>query len=202
MSVSRTYKSPLREEQMEQTRERILETLAEILVDESISDVSVAVVAERARVSVRTAYRYFPTKEAMFDALNVWMRKRFGSPPLPTSVAKLPEDIAHLIRYFSANERLMRASRSLPLRELRSRRKLEQARIMTKVTAEHAPHLDAETVRRRAAALHIVMGSDIWMTLRDTWGFSEDEIIDVVQWALRSLGDQLAVDDAKAKKRR
>lgn len=202
MSVSRTYKSPLREEQMEQTREKILETLAEILADEKVGEVSVALVAERARISVRTAYRYFPTKDALFDEFNVWIRKQFGSPPLPTSVDELPEMAGQLFDYFQRNEQLMRASRSLPARELRKRRKAEQVQAVVNVTAAFAPNLDAETVKLRAAVIHLLFGSEIWLNLRDHWGLTQQQMKDAVHWGLRTLQAQLAEDNAKARKRK
>jgi AcrR family transcriptional regulator len=202
MSVSRTYKSPLREEQMEQTREKILETLAEILADESITDVSVAVVAERARISVRTAYRYFPTKEALFDEFNVWIRNKFGSPPLPTSVEELPELASQLFDYFQRNEHLMRATRSMPARELRKRRKGEQMQAVIKIVSKFAPNLDAETVKARAAVFLLMFGSEVWLNLRDHWGFDQQQMKDAVHWGLRTIQAQLADDNAKARKRK
>jgi AcrR family transcriptional regulator len=201
MTVSRTYNSPLREEQMEQTRERILETMAELLADEA-AEITVAIVAERARISTRTAYRYFPTREALFDAFNDWMRGKFKQPPMPSSVAELPQTAAALVRYFESNERLMRASRSLPHRELRKRRKVEQIKAMTKGVAEAAPNLDPETVRRRAAILLHLIGSDSWLSLRDHWGFTPEQVTEAVQWAVRALEEQLLAEDHRAAKKR
>ena len=72
MSTTRPYDSPLRSEQMEQTRLRILEATADVLADEEAEEVTVPLVAMRARVSIRTVYRHFPTKEALFDAFGEW----------------------------------------------------------------------------------------------------------------------------------
>ncbi len=72
MTTTRPYESPLRAEQLEQTRLRILEAMADALADEEVEEVTVPLVAMRARVSVRTVYRHFPTKEALFDAFGEW----------------------------------------------------------------------------------------------------------------------------------
>ncbi len=202
MTVSRTYNSPLREEQMEQTREKILETLAELLADEATHDVSVASVAERARISVRTAYRYFPTKDALIDAFHDWVRTKFGAPPLPATVEDMHDNVPLLIRYFETNQRLFRAMRSIPARELRKRRKVEQVKAVTKMVAKGAPNLDSDQVKLRAAALHQLLGSDVWLALRDHWGLTQDEIVDAIQWGIRALSTQLAADDARSKKRK
>ena len=47
MSTARPYDSPLRAEQMEQTRRRILQALADVLADEAVDEVTVPVVAMR-----------------------------------------------------------------------------------------------------------------------------------------------------------
>jgi AcrR family transcriptional regulator len=201
MTATRTYKSTLREDQMEQTRERILETLEKMLADETAMEVSVAAVAERAKISVRTAYRYFPTKEALLDEFNVWMRKRFGSPPIPVSMEELPENAAALIRYFETNSQLIRASRSMSAREVRKRRKVEQVNAITKLTAESVARLDEREIKLRAAMIHQLIGSEGWLNLRENWGLTPDECIEAVQWGLRTLSAQLAADD-KSKKRK
>jgi len=72
MSTARPYESPLRAEQLEQTRLRILKAMADVLADEAVDEVTIPIVAMRARVSVRTVYRHFPTKEALFDAFGEW----------------------------------------------------------------------------------------------------------------------------------
>lgn len=186
---------------MEQTREKLLETLSELLAVEA-DDVSVATVAARAKVSTRTAYRYFPTKDAMFDAFNDWMKQKLGQPLMPTTLAELPESAAELVHYFQANEQLMRASKSVAGRELRKRRKAEQVKGFTKIVADAVDNLDADQTRIRAAALHQLVGSDVWIALRDNWGLTQDQVIEAMQWGIRALTAQLHADDSKPKKRK
>src|SRR5215212_10043279 len=99
MTVPRTYNSSLRDDQMEQTRLRIVETVADMLAD-GVDEITVASVAERAKVSVRTAYRYFPTKEDLIDAFNQWMGRKWGTLPLPTSIDDLPAIAANAYQSF------------------------------------------------------------------------------------------------------
>src|SRR5688572_9549807 len=65
----RPYESPTRREHAELTRQRIIEALMDLLVEERPSTISIPAVAKRAGVSVRTVYHHFPTKEALFDAM-------------------------------------------------------------------------------------------------------------------------------------
>jgi AcrR family transcriptional regulator len=68
MKEARAYESPLRAEQMEETRRRILRAVTEALADPTTAEVTIPLVARRARVSLRTVYRHFRTREALFDA--------------------------------------------------------------------------------------------------------------------------------------
>ena len=91
MTTTRPYESPLRAEQLEQTRLRILEAMADVLADEEVEEVTVPLVAMRARVSVRTVYRHFPTKEALFDAFGEW-----GEEHLRLALLSYPETLDEL----------------------------------------------------------------------------------------------------------
>src|SRR4051812_42662362 len=93
---ARSYESPLREEQTAATRERILATVAELVVNENPALVSIPMIAEKARVSVRTVYRHFPTKEDLYSALFAWATDlRAG---LPTGAKKVQSvaDMGHV----------------------------------------------------------------------------------------------------------
>src|SRR2546423_13233229 len=68
-SAPRSYASPLREEQAAATRRRILDGLSELLDERRADDISMADVAQRARVAERTLYRHFPTRLDLFRAL-------------------------------------------------------------------------------------------------------------------------------------
>ena len=70
----RDYSSPLRADQANRTRVRILEAFAEQLVDVGAKDVSVERVARAADVSMRTVYHHFATREALFDAVKNYQR--------------------------------------------------------------------------------------------------------------------------------
>ena len=184
---TRAYNSPLREDQMEQTRLRLLETMAEMLADSS-EDVTVALVAERAKVSVRTAYRYFPTKEAMFDAFNEWFAQQWGTPPLPISMADLPEMAARLLESFDRNERMVRAARrSTAGTEVRKRRKAGQVKAMWRVIKDYAPHLDDAEVTRINGVFMNLLGSEAWLAMRDTLGMTTPECIQAVQWGIAAV---------------
>src|SRR6516164_4208903 len=96
-SKRRTYRSPLRDERVIQTRERILEALVQVLARNGIADLSVPLVAREAQVSIPSVYRYFPTKKDLFAALDDYAHTKggFSFSDLPPS--NTPEELAGLI---------------------------------------------------------------------------------------------------------
>ena len=162
MSTPRPYESPLRAEQLEQTRLRILEAMADVLADEEVEEVTVPLVAMRARVSVRTVYRHFPTKEALFDAFGEWgeehLRLVFLS--YPETLEELREMAPALYRGYEDRAPLMRALLSRRGQEIRARTRRSRLRTFEKA-------------------------------MRDQWGLEGEESGKAAAWAVRVLTDEL-----------
>ena len=185
---------------MEQTRERLLETLTEMLAD-STEEISVAAVAEKAKVSVRTVYRYFPTKEALIDAFNTYTSRRMGSPLWTFEVEKLPELAANLFRSFADNERLFRASRRTPAgQELRKRRKQDQVREIRACVERYAPNLDERKLQQFGAVIHNTFSSEAWLAMIDNWGLTQDETVEAVRWAAEAVVAKLEAEKTNSDK--
>lgn len=73
---TRPYQSLLRERQAAETRELVLEALAELVTERGTTEFSVQEVADRAEVSLRTVYRYFPNRQALLDGLTELVDQR------------------------------------------------------------------------------------------------------------------------------
>jgi AcrR family transcriptional regulator len=78
-SDARPYRSTLRERQVAQTRELILDAVTTLLADRRADEVSTRDIAAVAGVSERTVYRHFPDRDSLLDGLS----RRL--PPWPTS---------------------------------------------------------------------------------------------------------------------
>src|SRR5438093_9681250 len=72
---SRSYESPLREEQAEVTRRRILDALVRTMA-KGVAGLSVPAVAAEAGVSVPTVYRHFRTKADLVAALAPYLTRK------------------------------------------------------------------------------------------------------------------------------
>lgn len=189
MTVSRNYTSPLREQQMAQTRELILDGAIELLGDTNASELTVAAAAERAGVSVRTAYRYFPTIEALYDAVNDWFMRRWGpAPRYPERLDGLADLVNKLHQSFAEHDTLMRAAmRTTQGGEVRARRKQQQSRALQKMIEAEGLDLTPEQVRCYAGAIHIIISADNYLNLRGVWGLSVEEAIASAQFAIAAL---------------
>jgi AcrR family transcriptional regulator len=73
----------VRERNRQATRDAIVGAAAELLIEEDAAALSVPAVAKRSGVSVRTIYRYFPTKAALVDAVGVIDDPAVTAGPLP-----------------------------------------------------------------------------------------------------------------------
>lgn len=189
--MTRTYQSPLRAEQMEQTREKILEAVLE-LTNERADDVTVASAAQRAGVSVRTAYRYFPTLDDLLDAFNVWLGKKLGTLKLPSERSALPQFIQTMFEYFERNEAFFRASRARSLGNtvdaaLRSRRKVDQVKAIEKIVAPLVKNGDPGATRKMGGQLHALMSLDNYLQLTEVWRLTRQEAADATAEAVERL---------------
>lgn len=198
MSVTRSYHSPLRAEQMDQTRERLLGAALRLVPQPGV-ELTVAEVAKAAGVSVRTAYRYFPTREALLDAFNAWCAEHMGRIRLPATLDELPAMIERLFRNYEDNRALMEATRYTKVGvELRLRRKRDQVRAMERLFAPLTAGLGEVEARRAVSQVHSLISFDAYANMRDAWDLSCD---DAVAATLRAVEQLLAPLRARSKKK-
>ena len=66
----------LRDRRRAETRDQIRRAVLDLLENEALATISVPAVAERAGVSLRTVYRYFPTKAELIQSSTDWQGER------------------------------------------------------------------------------------------------------------------------------
>jgi AcrR family transcriptional regulator len=194
MKTARSYESPLRAEQMEQTRLRILAALSEVLADESVGEVTIPLVARRARVSLRTVYRHFPTREALFDAWGDWAQDNLKllTHSYPETLDGLREMAPSLYRSYDDNERLIRALlNSKAAAAVRVRTRGRRLRSAEKALAEVTAGLDPMARRRALAVIYLLISAPAWQAMRDQSGLDGAEAGEAAAWAVRVLTDDL-----------
>jgi AcrR family transcriptional regulator len=191
--LARSYESPLRAEQMEQTRRRILGAVADVLASEEAGELTIALVALRARVSVRTVYRHFPTKEALFDAFAEWAEEnlRLVVHSFPETLEALVGMAPGLYRAYDENEPLMRAMLSKRGQEIRTRTRPRRLRAFEQAMSGLTARLVPAERRRALAVVYLLVSAPAWQALRDQSGLDGVEAGRAAAWAVRVLTEEL-----------
>jgi AcrR family transcriptional regulator len=190
--ATRTYNSPLRAEQMERTHERILEVAAEQLLEEGLEELSLPRAAQRARVSVPTVYRHFPTKEALMQELTDWLDRKLRLSEVPASIDEFTEYIPRYFMHMDENEALVRARLlSAVFRQLYNDTRRRRNKLIEKAMEDVTARLDPLDARRACAVVRVLMHSGAWEMMRDNWNLTGEQAGEAVAWAIRILVDEL-----------
>jgi AcrR family transcriptional regulator len=202
MSATRPYESPLRAEQLEQTRLRILEATTEVVADPASEEVTIPVVAKRARVSLRTVYRHFATREALFDAWAEWVdeRLRIHLHSYPESAEQLAPFARELYHSYDESASLVRAMlTSKAARAVRERTRRRRQRAFNRATGELTAGLEPKERARALAVVYLLVSAPAWQAMREQSGLDGIEAGKAAAWALRVLTDELRRNPASLK---
>lgn len=171
-SQRRPYRMTNRAEQVERTRERIIEATVELHGSLGPAYTTVSAIAEAAGVTRLTVYRHFPDTDALFAACTAHWASQQRMPDLdawgelPDPRARLRFALTDLYRFFGeAEPMLMRSARdwdALPEFVKVRNREREQARIEAILSA-WPPH--QQTATRRGLIGHAV-AFGTWRSLR------------------------------------
>ena len=100
---------------------------------------TIPLVARRARVSLRTVYRHFPTREALFDAWAEWVDEslQIHLHSYPEQADRLPEFALELYRSYDESEPLVKAMlNSKAARAVRERTRRRRQRAFERAMSE------------------------------------------------------------------
>ena len=194
MSTTRPYESPLRAEQMEQTRLRILRAFTDVLADPTAEDVTIPLVARRARVSLRTVYRYFATREALFDAWAEWVDQnlQIHLHSYPEQADRLPEFVLELYRSYDESEPVVKAMlNSKAARTVRERTRRRRQRAFERAMSELTDELEPNERLRALAVVYLLVSAPAWQAMHDQWRLDGEEAGKAAAWAVRVLINEL-----------
>ena len=185
---TRSYRSPLRDEQAESTRDRILDATGRVLAS-GIAGITIPAVAREAGVSIPTVYRNFKSKRELLEAIYPYAIRRARVEELkpPSSIADFRDCVRTIferLESFDDIERAAMASRGAEeVRHVNIDARLAMAR---RIVEAIAPALSAEDRERLARVVIVLTMSATARMLRDHLGRSVDEAIDDIDWAVRA----------------
>jgi AcrR family transcriptional regulator len=179
---------------MEQTRLRILEAVTQLVGDDRAEELTIPRVAKRARVSIRTVYRHFPTREALFDAWGDWIEQSLELPlhSYPETLDEIRELAPRLYRVYDETAPLVRAMLSgRAARDVRQRTRRRRQKAFERALNEATAGLDAQERRRVTAVLYLLNSAPAWQAMREQWDLDGAEAGEAAAWAVRVLVDEL-----------
>ena len=201
---TRTYESPLREEQLEQTRERILEATARVVAAKN-GTLSIPAVAREAAVSVPTVYRHFGTKDDLIASLgeHFFDRFRLADRRPPANLDELREFLIEQAAEYAKAEPVLRA---LATTEAGRKARHDFLPRRKQVIAEGLePLLDgaSDDDKRRVRDVYLLLtSSGGYRAGRELLAYSNEELADMIVWVVERLarGSQGAKRTRKEKR--
>ena len=189
-STDRRYNSGLRDRQVAQTRELILDAVADLLGDRRADEVATRDIAAAAGVSERTVYRHFPDRNALLEGLSRRLLPLDGGKPsfgvgsvddiAPTSrrLMELLDEhyvIARAEAVFNADPRRFAADTQANTREMRE------------LLARELPELGEREQLRIAAVIRCLVSTQAWLRMREEFGVPGTESGPVVAWVIDTI---------------
>jgi AcrR family transcriptional regulator len=173
---------------MDRTREKLIETAIDIVMEEGGEKLTIRRVASRADVSVPTAYRHFPDRGALLDAMALKIRVQFGGATIPATADDLPAWLRLVFANYEKNDRLLRAQLNTPVgRSLRIKNQKARAAKLVEMMQRSLPSATASTQRRLTALMYLLAHAPAWVVLHDEWGMDAAEASAATIWAIDVL---------------
>jgi AcrR family transcriptional regulator len=186
MSVS------LREQHAEVTRDRILAAVVELLERGEAEELTMPGVAEAAGISLRTVYRYYPTREDLLEAAGRWIGDELLRHPYPQTLDEVAELFRVGCRDFDEHPGLVRALALSRLgQSVRGYRRRERLDAISRALRREVGDLSEDELRRAEAVLAYLHNMLAYTVLREESGLAGDEIGEALGWAIDTLVDDL-----------
>ncbi|MDE1990905.1 MAG: TetR/AcrR family transcriptional regulator [Rhizobiaceae bacterium] len=184
------YESPLRAEQAQATRERILAGVRTMFEQDPDSALEFDELAAVSGVNRRTIFRHFPTKEVLLEAfwgsINASLGVRFW-PESEEDLTRLPPD---LFASLDGIEGVVRASHASGAgRQMRLQANAERQAAFRASLAAVTKNLDAERSRQLEAVVQLLFSATAWQTMKDYWGLAGEDAGKATAWAISALLD-------------
>jgi AcrR family transcriptional regulator len=145
-------------------------------------------VARRSGVSDRTLYRYFPSRQDLFDALPQWLNdlvEREFDASSTTTPAELAGTLAPAFRELDRRRDVYRLLDLLPdahdrqyaLHEVRKKN-------VTRAVRPATTALTSAEARKVTGVVHLLTSSKALYFLEEHWGLTADEAAELLGWTI------------------
>ncbi len=178
----------LRERQRQATRDQIIQAVHDVLAEESPATLSMPQIAERAGVSLRTLYRYFPTKEALVDGASESFRVPHSAVGGTVSLSTLGDYMSKQWAGFSESIGAIRAQHLTPAgRAMRDARLPRNRRSVSDAVVAEGIALAADDRARLTDLIVTVTSSSTYLELVDRMGYPPEDAARLAAWAAEAI---------------
>lgn len=191
-----------RERQKAETRRAILEAVAAQLVESGLDGFSIQAVADRAGVTHRTVYNYFPTREALNDAFAEHVETVLGEAhgmvdsERGADVARLPQVTGRFHRSTGAEAAHLQAYVMMTIATGSAPRVFrDRSKRLEKLIDDELGPLDRGVAKLVTSAVRLFMSSSGWFLLSKHHRLTPAEAGRVSEWAVRVLLDAIRRGD-------
>jgi len=184
------YESPLRTEQAQATRERILAGVRTMFEQDPDNALGFDELATVSGVNRRTIFRHFPTKEALLEVFWNDANASLGVRFWPESEKDLTALPPALFASLDGIEGIVRASHASGAgRQMRLQANDERQAAFRKSLAEISKGLAPERAKQLEATVQLLFSATAWQTMKDYWSLSGEEAGKAAAWAIEALLD-------------
>ena len=182
----------LRDQHAAVTRTRILSAVGELLEEGDAEELTMPAVAAASDVSLRTIYRYYPTREELLEAAGRWIGDELLGHPYPATLDEMADRFEEGAPDFDEHPGLVRAMALSQLgRRIRGYRRGERLEALARALRDELPGLPEDELRRAVAVIAYLHNILAYTTLREENGLSGEEIGRAIGWAIRALVEDL-----------
>jgi AcrR family transcriptional regulator len=143
---------------------------------------------------LRTVYRHFPSREALFDAWAEWVDEslRIHLHSYPERADRLADFVLELYRSYDESEALVKAMlNSRAARAVRKRTRRRRQRQFERAMGQLTGELEPKERLRALAVVYLLVSAPAWQAMCDQWGLDGSEAGKAAAWAVRVLTDEL-----------
>ena len=189
--AGRTYSSPLREQQVQRTRDLILDALTDLLGELPADEITTRAIAARAGVSQPTVYRHFPDRNALLEGLGERILTAIAASGVDAHLTSLDDLPALAVVGMNIPEQDVVAATAEAVLNADPRRLSTSSRArsaeLLEVVAEALPEYGERDHLRISALLRNLYSVQTWLRMREEFGILGSESGPIVAWAMDTL---------------
>lgn len=182
--------SPLRNRRAEQLREDLRDRFLKLVLKKGLEGFTMQELADAAGVSVRTLYRYYPSREALTEAVKEEARRaqeKMEALRGPRDRTENPDFFATTFEFFEERADMIKASRIIRESGIDppgARERTDDVRAWVKANLELHP----EAANQLTGLLRLLGSTDAWLRLtEDDLALDSRQAGHAVQWAIDVL---------------